>query len=239
MREHRARRLYLQCSNTVRWCHKPHGQVALCTRQHAAAHSLVDPATFAASGRLHLHLWSCSHSRLMELTSLCDLCRRRSQPVRCAGAGNGRMASYGNVYSWGAVTGGEFKEIDELRGKTVASLATRGHNAAVLDGNHHLHWLTTPPVRGGVCVRGSRLHTPVTAVVSHASAACHPQPTADAIQDVLDESKVSTVAMGPKHSLAVAEHGLLFSWGSQRFGQVGTGLPSEYVAVLRAPPQRA
>ncbi|EPS33996.1 hypothetical protein PDE_08958 [Penicillium oxalicum 114-2] len=37
--------------------------------------------------------------------------------------------------------------------------------------------------------------------------------------------KVMSVALGQDHSLAITEHGEIFSWGSNKFGQLGYGLP--------------
>lgn len=55
------------------------------------------------------------------------------------------------------------------------------------------------------------------------------QEEADAIQDVFAESKVSDLTFGKHHTLAIGAHGLVFGWGKQSSGQVGTGLPFEYV----------
>ena len=41
----------------------------------------------------------------------------------------------------------------------------------------------------------------------------------------LEGKKVISVALGQDHSLAITEHGEIFSWGSNKFGQLGYGLP--------------
>ncbi|CAI7657876.1 unnamed protein product [Penicillium glandicola] len=41
----------------------------------------------------------------------------------------------------------------------------------------------------------------------------------------LEGKKVVSVALGQDHSLAITEQGDIFSWGSNRFGQLGYGLP--------------
>lgn len=41
----------------------------------------------------------------------------------------------------------------------------------------------------------------------------------------LEGKKVMSVALGQDHSLAITEYGEIFSWGSNRFGQLGYGLP--------------
>ncbi|KAJ5550201.1 hypothetical protein N7461_004899 [Penicillium sp. DV-2018c] len=41
----------------------------------------------------------------------------------------------------------------------------------------------------------------------------------------LEGRKVVSVALGQDHSLAITEHGEIFSWGSNKFGQLGYGLP--------------
>ena len=56
------------------------------------------------------------------------------------------MASFGNVFSWGAITEGKLEEVESLRGKTVARLATSGNTAAALDASHNVVWLSPVPV---------------------------------------------------------------------------------------------
>lgn len=41
----------------------------------------------------------------------------------------------------------------------------------------------------------------------------------------LEGKKVMSVALGQDHTLAITEYGEIFSWGSNRFGQLGYGLP--------------
>jgi alpha-tubulin suppressor-like RCC1 family protein len=41
----------------------------------------------------------------------------------------------------------------------------------------------------------------------------------------LDGKKVVSAALGQDHTLAITEHGEIFSWGSNKFGQLGYGLP--------------
>jgi alpha-tubulin suppressor-like RCC1 family protein len=41
----------------------------------------------------------------------------------------------------------------------------------------------------------------------------------------LDGKKVVSAALGQDHTLAITEHGEVFSWGSNKFGQLGYGLP--------------
>lgn len=41
----------------------------------------------------------------------------------------------------------------------------------------------------------------------------------------LEGKKVVSVALGQDHSLAITEYGEIFSWGSNKFGQLGYGLP--------------
>ncbi|CAG8942655.1 unnamed protein product [Penicillium salamii] len=41
----------------------------------------------------------------------------------------------------------------------------------------------------------------------------------------LEGKKVISVALGQDHSLAITEHGEIFSWGSNKYGQLGYGLP--------------
>jgi alpha-tubulin suppressor-like RCC1 family protein len=41
----------------------------------------------------------------------------------------------------------------------------------------------------------------------------------------LANKKVVSVALGQDHTLAITEHGDIFSWGSNKFGQLGYGLP--------------
>jgi alpha-tubulin suppressor-like RCC1 family protein len=41
----------------------------------------------------------------------------------------------------------------------------------------------------------------------------------------LEGKKVVSVALGQDHSLAITEHGEIFSWGSNKYGQLGYGLP--------------
>ncbi|KAJ5776501.1 uncharacterized protein N7511_001512 [Penicillium nucicola] len=41
----------------------------------------------------------------------------------------------------------------------------------------------------------------------------------------LDGKRVVSVALGQDHTLAITEHGEIFSWGSNKYGQLGYGLP--------------
>ncbi|KAH8989434.1 hypothetical protein EDB92DRAFT_1868224 [Lactarius akahatsu] len=93
-------------------------------------------------------------------------------------------------------------------------------------------------------VRLSRLHTVVITDEPHAKIhACgfastgrlghgggqHTQPSLSPIVQLSFENKVTAVALGQDHTLALTSHGAVFSWGLSRFSQLGYDVPAPHV----------
>ncbi|KAH9169421.1 hypothetical protein EDB89DRAFT_1888857 [Lactarius sanguifluus] len=93
-------------------------------------------------------------------------------------------------------------------------------------------------------VRLSRLHTVVITNEPHAKIhACgfastgrlghgggqHTQPSLSPIIQPPFENKVTAVALGQDHTLALTSHGAVFSWGLSRFSQLGYDVPAPHV----------
>ncbi|KAI9453100.1 hypothetical protein BJY52DRAFT_1290801 [Lactarius psammicola] len=93
-------------------------------------------------------------------------------------------------------------------------------------------------------VQMSRLHTVVISNESHAKIhACgfastgrlghsggqHTQPSLSPIIQLAPENKVTAVALGQDHTLALTSHGAVFSWGLGRFSQLGYDVPAPHV----------
>ncbi|KAI9440915.1 hypothetical protein H4582DRAFT_1811180 [Lactarius indigo] len=93
-------------------------------------------------------------------------------------------------------------------------------------------------------VQMSRLHTVVITDESHAKIhACgfastgrlghgggqHTQPSLSPIVQLPFENKVTAIALGQDHTLALTSHGAVFSWGFGRFSQLGYDVPAPHV----------
>jgi alpha-tubulin suppressor-like RCC1 family protein len=57
----------------------------------------------------------------------------------------------------------------------------------------------------------------------------HTQPSLTPIVQLASGTKVTAVALGQDHTLALTSHGLVFSWGYGRFSQLGYDVPAPHI----------
>jgi alpha-tubulin suppressor-like RCC1 family protein len=153
-------------------------------------------------------------------------------PIRAIAAGNNHSLaqdSDSSVWGWGNNTFGQLglgsnersvtfaSPILSLRGMGIKAIAAGGDHSFALDSENNV-WAWGANDRGQLGISSSVLQRNVPVKLDH-----FPQPN----------TRITRIAAGARHSLAIDSRGNLWAWGANESGELGIGITSDSRAPTR------
>lgn len=174
---------------------------------------------------------------------------KRIRFIACGSFHTIAITDLDNVYTWGGVQGtdsdGAMRQerkaailkrvtpsiVKGLMGKRI-SLVSCGHAhsvATTMDGEVYV-WSSTGSLQPPLLLRGSGLSTAAASGTTEAPLLVSAIPDG---QDAKSKPVVKHAAAGEEFTLVVTENGLLYSWGSGAFGQLGLGDQGDRAEIVQ------